>query len=116
MSRAAVVGAVNMDICGKPFSPLLMRDSNPGTITLSPGGVGRNIAHNLCLLGQQTAMVTVMGDDDFGRRVQENAKDIGLDLAPAPCCRTAAPAPICTSPAPTGTWPWLSTTWPSMTA
>ena len=25
------------------------------------GGVGRNIAHNLCLLGQQTAMVTVMG-------------------------------------------------------
>ena len=74
----AVVGGVNMDIGAVSAGALVARDSNPGHVTTSLGGVGRNIAHNLCLLGQQTAMVTVMGDDDFGRRVQENARDIGL--------------------------------------
>ena len=87
----AVVGGVNIDIGGRSDAPLVAGDSNPGRIRSSLGGVGRNIAHNLCLLGQQTAMVTVMGDDDFGRRVQENAKDIGLDLSASavlPDCRT----------------------------
>ena len=46
-----VIGAVNMDICGRPANALIMRDSNPGAVTLTPGGVGRNIAHDLCLLG-----------------------------------------------------------------
>ena len=87
----AVVGGVNMDIGAVSAGKLVARDSNPGHVTTSLGGVGRNIAHNLCLLGQQTAMVTVMGDDDFGRRVQENARDIGLDLSASavlPDCRT----------------------------
>ena len=107
----AVVGGVNMDIGAVSAGALVARDSNPGHVTTSLGGVGRNIAHNLCLLGQRTAMVTVMGDDDFGRRVQENAKDIGLDLsagAVLPDCRTGTYLYIC--------GPWPSTTWPSMTA
>ena len=93
-----VVGGVNMDIGGWPGEVPVMRDSNPGVVRMSLGGVGRNIAHNLCLLGQRTAMVTVMGDDDFGRRVQENAKDIGLDLsagAVLPDCRTGTYLYIC---------------------
>ena len=94
----AVVGGVNMDIGAVSAGALVARDSNPGHVTTSLGGVGRNIAHNLCLLGQRTAMVTVMGDDDFGRRVQENAKDIGLDLsagAVLPDCRTGTYLYIC---------------------
>ena len=93
-----VVGGVNMDIGAVSAGALVARDSNPGHVTTSLGGVGRNIAHNLCLLGQQTAMVTVMGDDDFGRRVQENAKNIGLDLsagAVLPDCRTGTYLYIC---------------------
>ena len=94
----AVVGGVNMDIGAVSAGALVARDSNPGHVTTSLGGVGRNIAHNLCLLGQRTAMVTVMGDDDFGRRVQENAKDIGLDLSASavlPDCRTGTYLYIC---------------------
>lgn len=94
----AVVGGVNMDIGAVSAGALVARDSNPGHVTTSLGGVGRNIAHNLGLLGQRTAMVTVMGDDDFGRRVQENAKDIGLDLsagAVLPDCRTGTYLYIC---------------------
>ena len=50
-SYAVVVGGVNVDIGGIAFSPLVAADSNPGTVKISLGGVGRNIAHNLSLLG-----------------------------------------------------------------
>ena len=48
---AVVVGGVNMDIGGTSYAPLVSEDSNPGAVTMSLGGVGRNIAHNLCLMG-----------------------------------------------------------------
>ena len=81
MSRAAVVGAVTMDICGKPFSPLLMRDSNPGTITLSPGGVGRNIAHDLRLLGLDVTFVTALGDDGYAGEILKSCSALGFDMS-----------------------------------
>ena len=69
-----------MDIGAVSAAPLVARDSNPGRVTTSLGGVGRNIAHNLCLLGEQVSMVTVLGQDSFAQSVRENAADIGLDL------------------------------------
>lgn len=75
-----VLGGVNMDIGAVSSQPLVPRDSTPARVTTSLGGVGRNIAHNLCLLGEQTSMVTVLGDDGFAQTVRENAADIGLDL------------------------------------
>ena len=76
-----VIGGVNMDIGAVSAAPLVPRDSNPGRVTTSLGGVGRNIAHNLCLLGEQVSMVTVLGQDGFAQSVRENAADIGLDLS-----------------------------------
>ena len=76
-----VVGGVNMDIGAVSHAPLVARDSNPGKVTTSLGGVGRNIAHNLCLLGQQVSMVTVLGQDGFAQDVRDNAAAIGLDLS-----------------------------------
>ena len=75
-----VVGGVNMDIGAVSRDPLVARDSNPGRVTTSLGGVGRNIAHNLCLLGEQVSMVTVLGQDGFAQSVRDNAAAIGLDL------------------------------------
>lgn len=46
-----MIGGVNMDIGGKSFASMIPGDSNPGTVTMSVGGVGRNIAHNISLLG-----------------------------------------------------------------
>ena len=77
----AVVGGVNMDIGAVSAGKLVARDSNPGRVTTSLGGVGRNIAHNLCLLGEQVSMITVLGQDGFAQSVRENAADIGLDLS-----------------------------------
>ena len=76
----AVVGGVNIDIGGRSDAPLVAGDSNPGRIRSSLGGVGRNIAHNLCLLGEQVSMVTVLGQDGFAQSVREIAAAIGLGL------------------------------------
>lgn len=75
-----VIGGVNMDIGAVSHERLVARDSNPGRVTTSLGGVGRNIAHNLCLLGEQVSMITVLGQDGFAQSVRENAASIGLDL------------------------------------
>lgn len=84
MGRVLVIGAVNMDVGGRSGSKLRMADSNPGTVTTSFGGVGRNIAHNLCLLGVETSLLTVLGDDGFAAQLRHNAAEIGLDLSLSP--------------------------------
>lgn len=81
----AVIGAVNMDICGRPRKKLIFRDSNPGTVRLTPGGVGRNIAHDLRLLGENVRFVTVFGDDQNGAALRESCLRHGMDLS---CAQT----------------------------
>ena len=76
-----VIGAVNMDICGRPQKKLIFRDSNPGTVRLTPGGVGRNIAHDLCLLGEDVRFVTVFGDDPNGAALRDSCARLGMDLS-----------------------------------
>ena len=75
-----VIGAVNMDLAGTPAAPLRAGDSNPGRITLTPGGVGRNIAENLRLLGRKVSLVTIMGDDAYAAVIREHCLNAGIDL------------------------------------
>lgn len=75
-----VIGAVNMDISGTPDQTLRPGDSSPGRVTLSPGGVGRNIAENLCLLGRKVSMITVLGGDPYGDIIREHCRNAGIDL------------------------------------
>lgn len=82
-SYVVVVGGVNVDIGGRSFAPLVAADSNPGTVTVSLGGVGRNIAHNLALLGTDVRMLTAYGDDPHGHQVASNCSALGIDLSHA---------------------------------
>ena len=75
-----VIGAVNMDLAGTPTNPLREGDSNPGRITLTPGGVGRNIAENLCLLGRKVSLITIMGEDPYAEMIREHCLKAGIDL------------------------------------
>jgi len=78
-----VIGAVNMDIGGTPAKDLIPRDSNPGTVTLRPGGVGRNIAHDLCLMGLSVSLIAAVGGDVYGSAILESCKAIGIDMSMA---------------------------------
>ena len=78
---AVVVGCANMDIAGKPGAPLVMRDSNPGTVRLSPGGAGRNLAHNMALLGCDVRFVSVFGDDSRAKELMDSCRGAGIDVS-----------------------------------
>jgi pseudouridine kinase len=76
-----VIGGCNMDISGSPYGKLSGRDSNPGSVTFSPGGVGRNIAENLARLGLPVKLISVVGDDESGRRLLEETRASGVDVS-----------------------------------
>lgn len=78
-----VVGGANIDIAGKSFAPLVKRDSNPGTVSMSPGGVGRNIAQNLVQLGQPVKFITAIGQDAYGSQLRASCQEQGIDLSHA---------------------------------
>ena len=82
-SYAVVAGGVNIDIGGRSFSPLIPKDSNPGRVTMSLGGVGRNIAHNLSLLGVNVRFLTAFGDDVYARRIGASCAELGIDISHA---------------------------------
>ena len=56
------------------------RDSNPGAARVSAGGVGRNVAENLALLGVETHLVTSFGDDHNGRALADECRAAGIDV------------------------------------
>ena len=78
---AVVIGGANMDICGISHRPLVERDSNPGSVTLSAGGVGLNIASNLSLLGLKTYFIAAIGNDAHGERLAEICKKLDIDTS-----------------------------------
>ena len=82
-SYAVVVGGVNVDIGGRAQEKLVDADSNPGTVSVSLGGVGRNIAHNMALLGVDVRMLTAYGDDLYGQKVAASCAELGIDASHA---------------------------------
>ncbi len=80
---AVVVGGVNMDIGGVSSAPLVRADSNPGVVRMSLGGVGRNIAHNMALLGVDTRLLTAFGDDGHAQRIAASCGELGIDISRA---------------------------------
>ena len=78
--RVLVIGGANTDIVGVPDAGMSMRDSNPGHVTVSAGGVGRNVAENLARLGLRVTLVTAFGDDANGRARHAECEAAGIDV------------------------------------
>ncbi len=75
----SVIGGINIDIKGIADSESIESDSHPGKIHLSPGGVGRNIAENLSLLGLNVKLFGCVGDDVFGRMILDKTNSSGVN-------------------------------------
>ena len=89
---AVVVGGVNVDIGGRTYAKLVAADSNPGRVSISLGGVGRNIAHNMALMGLDVKLLTAMGEDVYGNRITSSCTELGIDVSHAlrvPDCATS---------------------------
>ena len=79
--KITVIGESNIDIAVVPHSEPIAKSCTPGSIAFHHGGVARNIAHNLCLLGHEVQLATVFGDDNFAQDMMEECKQLGIDLS-----------------------------------
>lgn len=75
-----VLGASIVDIfgfCGRSYA---QRDSIPGHIKISFGGVCRNIAENLARVGVNTQFISTLGDDENGKSILEHSRKLGYNM------------------------------------
>jgi pseudouridine kinase len=77
-----VVGGANVDIKARTTAPLIAATSNPGSVTRTPGGVGRNVAENLARLGSRVALVSTVGNDPDGDWLLHETAMAGVDIGP----------------------------------
>ncbi len=81
MSRKIlVIGGANVDIKGRMFQPTEFGTSNPGQMWQTAGGVARNIAENLVLLGNRVRLITALGQDDNGKFLLRHLRAMGIDV------------------------------------
>ncbi len=76
----AVIGGANIDIHGKSTKALRSKDSNPGTVQTSAGGVARNIAENLARLGVDCRLISAIGNDHHGQMLMRLCREAGMDM------------------------------------
>lgn len=75
-----VIGASNIDISGKSLNKLILSDSNIGSVSMSLGGVARNIAENISRLGLNVRLISAIGDDIYGKKILEESKEAGINM------------------------------------
>lgn len=76
-----VIGGANIDIKAKTTVSFIAGTSNPGNVTFTPGGVARNISHNLGSLGVKVALISAIGNDAPGQMVIDATQSAGVDLS-----------------------------------
>ncbi|MFV0515967.1 MAG: carbohydrate kinase family protein [Aminipila sp.] len=80
MIDITVIGGIAVDIEGLPYSTLRKGESNPGRISISYGGVGRNITENLARIGAKVAFVSAVGNDFVGKNAVRELKSLGVNV------------------------------------
>ena len=78
MGYIAGIGGANVDIHGQSLAPIIMRDSNPGKLHTSMGGVVRNVLENCARLGLKTQLASAVGDDDYGVMLRRSCERLGI--------------------------------------
>lgn len=76
-----IIGGANIDMLGVPFNGLSYKNSAPGSLKISYGGVGRNIAENLARLGVPVKFITVFGSDAYAKELKEHLISLGVDVS-----------------------------------
>jgi pseudouridine kinase len=91
VGRAGRAGAGPVVVCAggavvdrhlRLLAPPVSGTSNPSAVSTSAGGVARNVAENLALLGARVRLVSRVGDDDAGRMLVSNLRTRGVDTSP----------------------------------
>lgn len=79
-TQVFVLGALNLDLCGIPGGVVRMHDSNPGSVFITAGGVGHNIAHHLAQSGVSVELISLLGDDHAANILSRHCKAEGIGM------------------------------------
>jgi pseudouridine kinase len=74
-----VIGAATLDTIGRLKSEIQPSTSNPSQISISFGGVARNVAENLSHLGWPVILLTVVGTDPIGENLLRQLNLAGVN-------------------------------------
>jgi len=75
-----VIGGANMDVKARSSAAIVSATSNPGSGSMAPGGVGRNIAENLARLGDRVHLVAAVGTDPLGDELLTATASAGVHV------------------------------------
>jgi pseudouridine kinase len=75
-----MIGGCALDITARSYEKMIAKTSNPGEITLSYGGVARNVLEVLCKLNSVPFFITCIGNDEFGDILETHLRE--LDVYP----------------------------------
>lgn len=79
--RMICIGGAVLDRKYHTQGPLNFETSNPVCGHCSFGGVARNVAENLARLGVDVSFISIVGDDDNGRSLVRQLRDLGVDVS-----------------------------------
>lgn len=74
------IGAAFIDELFHAHDPMLLGTTNEATVTKTAGGVSRNIAHQLALLGVPVQLISVFGNDSDGDWLKKSCTAAGVQL------------------------------------
>ena len=78
--HVVVIGGANVDVKARSTARAVPATSNPGTTSLSAGGVGRNVAENLARLGASVHLVAAVGRDQLGDQLLADTDAAGVEI------------------------------------
>lgn len=76
-----IVGGINLDIGRRLRGELAATGFNPGQVRISLGSMGRNITHNMALVGLDARMLTTFGDDTNTQHIVASCDELGVDIS-----------------------------------
>lgn len=75
---AVIVGGANIDLKARSEVKATAQTSNPGRGSITPGGVGRNIAENIARLGDPVHLISIVGRDPMGDHLLDHTAAAGV--------------------------------------
>lgn len=80
MKKIVCIGGSNIDYVATSKKKLIPETSNIGSLSISSGGVMRNVVYNLGLLTNKIDFISAIGNDDAGKRIKSELEEVGINL------------------------------------
>lgn len=80
MSEILLIGGSNVDYIATSRDKLIPKTSNIGIISISSGGVMRNVTYNLANLGNKCHFITAIGKDSDGDKIIQELEDKNVSV------------------------------------